>query len=61
MGAWPQYLVLAYLMISLIASVHRGAQRYSLGVNLTGEVVGNGLILGVLWAGGFFAPLGFAP
>lgn len=61
MALWPQYLTLAYLLVSAIVGAHKGAQKYSLDANLFGEIIVKGCVLGVLWAGGFFAPLGFAP
>lgn len=61
MAHWPQYLTLAWLLISSVISSHKSAGRYSLGVNLFGEVVSTAIIVFVLYAGGFWAPLGFTP
>ena len=61
MALWPQYLTLAYLLVAFAAGLHKDSSRYSGFGNVVGGIGGYAIIIGVLWAGGFWSPLGFAP
>lgn len=51
---WPQYTVLAFHAVALVANVIEGKGVLQ---TLAAPAIG----LGLLYAGGFFAGLGFAP
>lgn len=61
MSNWPQFLTLAWMLVGLTISAHRDSARFTAFANVVGALSARAIILGVLWAGGFFAPLGFAP
>jgi len=61
MANWPQFLVLGWLLFAAIYGAHKGFSRYGAFANIAGEFIGTVAVVLVLWAGGFFAPLGFAP
>lgn len=61
MANWPQYLTIGWLVLAAIAGAHNGAAKYKWYANIFGEIAGTAAVFFVLWAGGFFAPLGFAP
>lgn len=60
MANWPQYLTIGWLLFSSAYATHKGASSGAL-VNIASTIAAYGVIAFVLWAGGFFAPLGFAP
>ncbi len=57
---WPQYLFVAFFALSLILNfivlliVDEEAKRLHAG----GGVIGTGVLIWLLWMGGFWAPLG---
>lgn len=57
MGAWPQIVYLALVMMGVgVALAKHGEPRTP--YSAWGTLLATAICLGLLWAGGFFAPLG---
>lgn len=55
---WPQYAYLALTLAGTVRSIYNAAHMrtaYTATIELTATALSTGLVLWLLWAGGFFA------
>lgn len=56
---WPQLVMLAYLAVNYIAGLYASVHKYKTMSAVLIDHIQAGCLLYVLYAGGFFEPLGW--